>query len=106
MLFSPCNFHVMNKIQPASSSVEPQISWEQILSSVEDGVITLDSSGSVTFFNEAAELLTELAASHALSLSFARIFRKEPWLVQLIRKSFPPLHESSRGEGDLVSRWG
>ena len=96
----------MNKIKPASSSVEPQISWEQILSSVEDGVITLDRSGNVTFFNEAAEMLTDLAASHALSLSFVRIFRKEPWLAALIRKSFPPSQESARGEGDLVSRWG
>jgi two-component system, NtrC family, nitrogen regulation sensor histidine kinase GlnL len=96
----------MNRIKPASASVEPQISWEQILSSVEDGVITLDRSGNVTFFNEAAEMLTDLAASHALSLSFVRIFRKEPWLAALIRKSFPPLQESARGEGDLVSRWG
>jgi two-component system, NtrC family, nitrogen regulation sensor histidine kinase GlnL len=96
----------MNTIKPGSSSVERQISWEQILSSVEDGVITLDRSGNVTFFNEAAEMLTDLAASHALSLSFVRIFRKEPWLADLIRKSFPPLQESARGEGDLVSRWG
>lgn len=106
MLFTPAQFHIMNRIKPASSSVEPQISWEQILSSVEDGVITLDRSGNVTFFNEAAEMLTDLAASHALSLSFVRIFRKEPWLAALIRKSFPPLQESARGEGDLVSRWG
>jgi two-component system, NtrC family, nitrogen regulation sensor histidine kinase GlnL len=104
--FTPAQFHIMNRIKPASSSVEPQISWEQILSSVEDGVITLDRSGNVTFFNEAAEVLTDLAASHALSLSFVRIFRKEPWLAALIRKSFPPLQESARGEGDLVSRWG
>jgi two-component system nitrogen regulation sensor histidine kinase GlnL len=102
----PAQFHIMNRIKPASSSVEPQISWEQILSSVEDGVITLDRRGNVTFFNEAAEMLTDLAASHALSLSFGRIFRKEPWLAALIRKSFPPLQESARGEGDLVSRWG
>jgi two-component system, NtrC family, nitrogen regulation sensor histidine kinase GlnL len=104
--FTPAQFHIMNRIKPASSSVEPQISWEQILSSVEDGVITLDRSGNVTFFNEAAEMLTDLAASHALSLSFVRIFRKEPWLAALIRKSFPPSQESARGEGDLVSRWG
>ena len=98
--------HNMKTITPVSTSVERQISWEQILSSVEDGVITLDRSGNVSFFNEAAEMLTELAVSHALSLSFVRIFRKEPWLVELIRKSFPPLQENARGEGDLVSRWG
>lgn len=104
--FSRLPIHIMKTITPASASVERQISWEQILSSVEDGVITLDRSGKVSFFNEAAEMLTDLAASRALSLSFLRIFRKEPWLVDLIEKSFPPMQESARGEGDLVSRWG
>jgi two-component system nitrogen regulation sensor histidine kinase GlnL len=96
----------MKTIKPPSAPLERQISWEQILSSVEDGVITLDRSGKVSFFNEAAETLTDLAASRALSLSFLRIFRKETWLVELIKKSFPPTQESARGEGDLVSRWG
>jgi two-component system, NtrC family, nitrogen regulation sensor histidine kinase GlnL len=98
--------HVMNKIEPPTAAVERQISWEQILSSVEDGVITLDRSGNVSFFNEAAETLTDLAASRALGLSFLQIFRKESWLLELIRKSFPPRQERARGEGDLVSRWG
>jgi two-component system, NtrC family, nitrogen regulation sensor histidine kinase GlnL len=104
--FQRPRIHIMKTIKPPSASVERQISWEQILSNVEDGVITLDRSGKVSFFNEAAEMLTELAASRALSLSFLRIFRKEPWLVELIQKSFPPVQESARGEGDLVSRWG
>ncbi len=98
--------HVMNKIEAPTAAVERQISWEQILSSVEDGVITLDRSGNVSFFNEAAETLTDLAASRALGLSFLQIFRKESWLLELIRKSFPPPQERARGEGDLVSRWG
>jgi two-component system nitrogen regulation sensor histidine kinase GlnL len=96
----------MKILEPRPAPVERKISWEQILSSVEEGVITLDRSGKVSFFNEAAEILTDLAASRALSLSFLRIFRKEPWLVELIKKSFPPKQESARGEGDLVSRWG
>jgi two-component system, NtrC family, nitrogen regulation sensor histidine kinase GlnL len=96
----------MKTIEPPAAAVERQISWEQILSSVEDGVITLDCSGKVSSFNEAAETLTDLAASRALRLSFLQIFRKEPWLVELIRKSFPPRQERARGEGHLVSRWG
>jgi len=96
----------MKTINPDPTPSQPQISWEQILSSLEDGVITLDRSGNVSYFNEAAEMLTDLAASHALRQPFARIFRKEPWLIQLVEKSVPPLQESARGEGDLVSRWG
>ena len=106
LCFSRPPIHVMKTIKPSAAAVERQISWEQILSNVEDGVITLDCSGKVSFFNEAAETLTDLAASRALRLSFLQIFRKETWLVELIRKSFPPRQERARGEGDLVSRWG
>lgn len=105
MLSTPAD-PVMKTIEPSAAAVERQISWEQILSSVEDGVITLDGSGKVSFFNEAAETLTDLAASRALRLSFLQIFRNETWLVELIKKSFPPRQERARGEGDLVSRWG
>lgn len=96
----------MKPIKPATAVAEPHVSWEQILSSLEDGVMTLNRGGQVSFFNEAAEMLTDLAASHALSQPFARLFRKEPWLIELVKKSFPPRQESARGEGDLLSRWG
>ncbi|MGH9638113.1 MAG: PAS domain-containing protein, partial [Candidatus Angelobacter sp.] len=95
----------MKPVNPINTLAEPHISWEQILSSLEDGVITLDRNGHVYFFNEAAELLTDLAASHALRQPFVRLFRKEPWLIELVKKSCPPHQESARGEGDLVSRW-
>ena len=67
----------MKTIKPLSTPLERQISWEQILSSVEDGVITLDRSGKISFFNEAAEMLTDLAASRAMSLSFHGSFAKK-----------------------------
>jgi two-component system, NtrC family, nitrogen regulation sensor histidine kinase GlnL len=95
----------MKTLNPDEGLAEPQISWEQILSGLEDGVITLDHKGDVYFLNEAAELLTDVAASHALRQPFAHIFRKERWLTELIDKSYPPHQESARGEGDLVSRW-
>lgn len=84
----------------------PRISWEQILASLEDGVITLDQDGKVSFFNEAAEVLTEVPASRAVREPFARFFRQEPWLVALVKKSWPPRQESSRGEGDFLTRGG
>lgn len=96
----------MKPTKSEAGAPEPQISWEQILSSLEDGVITLQQSGKISFFNEAAEMLTDLAASQAAKQPYTRIFRKEPWLLNLINKSFPPMTESVRGEGDLVSRWG
>jgi two-component system nitrogen regulation sensor histidine kinase GlnL len=87
-------------------SAVPQISWEQILNNVEDGVITLDQSGTVVFFNEAAEVLTEISSARALREPFERLFKREPWLVELVRKTLPPRQERARGEGDLLTRWG
>ena len=42
-----------------------QISWEQILSNLDDGVITADPTGTIRFFNEASEVLTEISSAAA-----------------------------------------
>jgi two-component system, NtrC family, nitrogen regulation sensor histidine kinase GlnL len=84
----------------------PQISWKEILTSLEDAVITVDLQGRVAFFNEAAEVLTEISAPQALQQSFIRLFRQGSWLVELLKKSGPPRHENVRGEGELVTRRG
>jgi PAS domain S-box-containing protein len=83
-----------------------QISWQQILGSLEDGVVTLDPNGKVVFFNEAAEVLTETSAAQALQGDLEGVFRHEPWLSDLVNKSRPPRQESARGEGDLLTRRG
>ncbi len=83
-----------------------QISWEQIVANLEDGVITLDQDGKILFFNEAAEALTEISLSRARQQSLEQLFRREPWLINLVKKTQPPRQESARGEGDFVTRWG
>ena len=35
-----------------------------------------------------------------------QIFKREPWLIDLVKKTQPPRQESARGEGDFVTRWG
>lgn len=96
----------MKSTTPRYATPEPPISWDQVIASLEDGVITLDQDGKVSFFNEAAEVLMKMPASQALQQPFSRIFRKEPWLVGLVKKSWPPQQESARGEGDFVTRGG
>src|SRR5262245_23856201 len=83
-----------------------RISWEQILAGLEDAVITVDRDGKVSYFNEAAEMLTELSASQAIQKPVNQLFKREHWLLELIKKSQSPRQESTRGEGDLVTRWG
>jgi two-component system nitrogen regulation sensor histidine kinase GlnL len=83
-----------------------QISWEQIMNNLEDGVVTVDEAGKIAFFNEAAEVLSETSSGHALGQPLEQTFRRERWLVDLLKKTCPPRQESARGEGDLMTRWG
>jgi two-component system nitrogen regulation sensor histidine kinase GlnL len=83
-----------------------QISWEQILTNLDDGVVAVDPEGKITFFNEAAEVLTEVSSAAAAAQPFERIFKREPWLVDLVRRTHPPRQKRARGEGDFITRWG
>lgn len=93
----------LNRVNPESTA---QISWEQILTNLDDGVITADPEGRITFFNEAAEVLTEISSAATTGQPLEQIFKREPWLVELVKKTQPPRRESARGEGDFVTRWG
>lgn len=84
----------------------PQISWEQILTNLDAGVVTVDLEGKIGFFNEAAEVLTEISSAATTGQPLEQIFKREPWLLDLVRKTQPPRQESARGEGDFVTRWG
>jgi two-component system nitrogen regulation sensor histidine kinase GlnL len=83
-----------------------QISWDQILGGLEDGIITVDRDGKVSYFNEAAEMLTEISSSQAIRKPMLQLFKREHWVLELVKKSQPPHQESTRGEGDFVTRWG
>lgn len=87
-------------------SASPQISWDQIVANLEEGVVVSDRDGKIVIFNEAAEMLTEISSSRARELSLDQLFKREPWIIDLTRKTWPPQQESARGEGDLVTRWG
>ena len=96
----------MKALSHSKKPSNAEISWEQILTNLEDGVITLDPEGKIVFFNEAAEALTEISSSRAAQRSMDQLFKREPWLIDLVKKSQPPRQESARGEGDFLTRWG
>ena len=96
----------MKALRQTGSPSVTEISWEQVLANLEDGVITLDRDGNVLFFNEAAETLTEISSARAAQRPLEQLFKREPWLVELVRKTRPPRQESAHGEGDLLTRWG
>ena len=95
------------KILSSSKKRSPsEISWEQIINNLEEGVVNVDQDGNVVFLNEAAEVLSGISSGQALQQPLQEIFKREPWLIDLVKKTCPPRHESARGEGDLTSRWG
>src|ERR1044071_8146960 len=83
-----------------------QISWEQILANLDDGVIALDDEQKVIFFNEASEVLTDISSGAAVGQMLEQIFKRMPWLIELVQTTYPPLQKRARGEGDFVNRWG
>ncbi len=96
----------MKPLGNRTTQLPGQISWEQILGNLEDGVVTVDPDGKIVFINEAAEVLMETSAAQTLRGPAELLFRREPWLWELIQKSRPPRQESARGEGDLITRSG
>ena len=83
-----------------------QISWEQILANLDDGVIALDVEQKVIFFNEASEVLTDISSGAAVGQALEQIFKREPWLIELVKTTYPPRQKRARGEGDFINRWG
>ena len=83
-----------------------QISWEQILANLDDGVIALDVEQKIIFFNEASEVLTDISSGAAVGQALEQIFKREPWLIELVKTTYPPRQKRARGEGDFVNRWG
>jgi two-component system nitrogen regulation sensor histidine kinase GlnL len=83
-----------------------QISWEQIVANLEDGVVAVEPDGKIGFLNEAAEVLTDVSSVQAARQSLEQLFKSAPWLIDLVHKTRPPRHEGARGEGDLITRWG
>jgi two-component system nitrogen regulation sensor histidine kinase GlnL len=93
-------------IKDEKEDSQAQISWEDILTSLEDGVIVVDLNGKVYFFNQAAETLTDISASQALKQPHTHLFKRNPWLIDMVKKSQPPGQTSTRGEGELITQWG
>jgi len=96
----------MESLADTNRRSSSQISWEEILTNLDDGVVTVDPDGRIGFFNEAAQVLTDISSAAAAGQPLEQIFKLEPWLIELIKKARPPRQESARGEGDFITRWG
>src|SRR5262245_62299321 len=94
------------KSQLAAPETAVQIPWQNILTSLEDGVLVLDLNGQLIFLNQAAETLTQLSSSQALRRSALQLFRRNPWIVDMIETYLPSKRGSTRAEGEIVTYRG
>jgi len=75
------------------------------LGSIEDGVVTLDGAGCVTYCNQRAEMLTDWSAQKALGRRIAEVVRLVPGgEAELCTTAL--LTSDTRGAADLLSRIG
>lgn len=94
------------KLQNEKGLLLSPVSWEHILESLEDGLIIIDQQGKISFFNQAAEIVTDLPTHQALRQPYQRLFPNHPWLLDMIQKSQPPQQSGTRWEGDFTTHRG
>src|SRR5437764_184555 len=94
----------MRSLIPSKRRSPAQISWEQILANLDDGVVTLDGDGKVIFFNEASEVLTDISSGAAAGQPLEQIFKREPWLIDLVKRTHPPHQQRASREVDRVNQ--
>ena len=80
--------------------------WDNILTSLDDGVIVTDIRGSVSFVNQSAEILVGLSARKMLHQAYTSVFPNVEWLTNMIAKSLGPDEATSRADGELAKRRG
>ena len=61
--------------------------YEDLLSSLEDGIVVVDRTGRIASFNQAAEQLTGLSAGRTLQQVFDEAFARAPQLLELVKKT-------------------
>lgn len=91
---------------PNSGDVSATVSWQDVLTSLEDAVLVVDCSRGVSFVNQAAETLTGLSARNLLTRVFDDLFRTNGWLLDMIENSLGPNESTSRAENKFSRRRG
>jgi PAS domain S-box-containing protein len=74
---------------------------ENILKSIQSGVMTFDRQGIVVTSNAASEEILEMAEGSCTGKSYYEVFGPGSWLVRLIEKTISDGRPERRGEGEL-----
>ena len=80
--------------------------YEDLLSSLEDGIVVVDRTGRIASFNQAAEALTGLSAGLTLDQPFDEAFARAPRLLDLVKKTFDTGRSHADSDLDLARATG
>ncbi len=97
--------HAKKIAEPISQEKSfPKDHWENILASLEEGVVIIDRQGRVTFFNPTAEHLTGFPQSQVLQHSYTQVFNANPWITHMVRRTLLSASGRTAGEGELIGK--
>lgn len=99
---------VRTKKTPASPVAAPDFpssDWEHILGSLEEGIVIIDQSERITFFNPAAEQITGLARVQVWQCLYTQVFAANPWMVEILSRTFVSGHSRAAAEGMVSDRY-
>ena len=87
---------------PHAGDLAAEVSWQDVLTSLEDAVMVVDCARGVSFVNQAAETLAGRSARSLLARDARDLFRANGWLLDMIDNSLGPDESTSRAENDFV----
>ncbi len=101
----------MSRPRPMTSVTLPgnasaTVSWQDVLTSLEDAVMVVDRRRGLSFVNQAAETLTGLSAGRLRTGASNDILRANPWLLDMIDNSLGPNESTSRAENPFFRPQG
>jgi two-component system nitrogen regulation sensor histidine kinase GlnL len=81
-------------------TVQPPSQWENILASLEEGIILMGRDGRLLLMNPAAEDMMMTSHSQATGKTMNGQFRHNPWIIDLVKRT-QTSGSGHRAEGDL-----
>ena len=100
--------HRLGALAPKKRDLDPhspEHHWSQIVDSLEEGVIGIDSDGRILSMNQAAEQLTACSLGAARGTAHAEVFSDSPWVSELIDAACHGEGRSMSAEGTIRGLW-
>jgi len=80
--------------------------YEDIIDSIEEGIVVFDRVGVITLFNQLAEKITGISKKKALSFEMKEVFADNPHVVEQVEKTLTTGQVFSDYDGCIVKRNG